>query len=84
VNPLAFGQRAACSQRAINNDKIRGKSELRPTENGQKKTKKTTEKKEEQVFIVGRTRTLYYSLQSKGGKERRQHSPQRTHLEEPN
>jgi hypothetical protein len=32
------------------------------------KAKKTTEKREEEAFIAGRTGTLHYSLQSKGGK----------------
>jgi hypothetical protein len=32
------------------------------------KTEKTTEKREEQAFIAGRTGTLHHSLQSKGGR----------------
>jgi hypothetical protein len=35
----------------------------------------TTEKREEQVFIAGRTGTLHHSLQPKGGKEGREYGP---------
>jgi hypothetical protein len=54
----------------------RRKAESRPTGNDQNKTEKTTEKREENAFIAGRTGALHHSLQSKGGKEGRQHSPQ--------
>jgi hypothetical protein len=46
----------------------RGKAESRPTEITRGKTEKTTEKREEQAFIAGRTGTLHHSLQSKGGR----------------